>query len=143
MSVEAPARFAVDSNVIASLFSSDAAKAERAEALMVQGTPKPVISTQVLNEVTLLMRREMGLSWPEIDTLLGDVGAFCEIVPLTLEAHKEARCIAAHYGFGFYDSCIIAVALLEECEVLYSEGMQHDQVIFDRLTVVDPFRPSS
>lgn len=143
MTVEAPTRFAVDSNVIAYLFSGDAAKADRAEALVVQGTPKPVISTQVMNEVTLVMSRKMGLSWPEINVLLGDVEEFCEIVPLTLEVHKEARRIAEHCGFRFYDSCIIAFALLEDCEVLYSEDMQHCQVIFDRLTVVNPFRSPS
>ena len=140
MTVEAPARFAVDSNVIAYLFSSDAAKADRAEALVVQGTAKPVISTQVMNEVTLVMSRKMGLSWPEINTLLDDIEELCEIVPLTLDVHREARRIAEHYGFRFYDSCIIAFALLEDCEVLYSEDMQHGQVIFDRLTVVNPFQ---
>ncbi|HKT95338.1 MAG TPA: PIN domain-containing protein [Paraburkholderia sp.] len=140
MIVEAPTRFAVDSNVIVYLFSGDAAKADRAEALVVQGTPRPVISTQVMNEVTLVMRRKMGLSWPEIDVLLGDVEELCEIVPLTLEVHKEARRIAEHYGFRFYDSCIIAFALLEGCEALYSEDMQHGQAIFDRLTVLNPFR---
>ncbi|MGF6604804.1 putative nucleic acid-binding protein [Paraburkholderia sp. GAS448] len=143
MTVEAPTRFAVDSNVIAYLFSSDTAKADRAEAAVVQGNPKPVISTQVMNEVTLVMSRKMGLSWPEINTLLGDVEEFCEIVPLTLEVHRQARHIAEHYGFRFYDSCIIAFALLEDCEVFYSEDMQHGQVIFDRLTVINPFRSPS
>jgi predicted nucleic acid-binding protein len=140
MTVEVPTRFAVDSNVIAYLFSSDAVKAERAEALIVQRDPKPVISTQVLNEITLVMSRKMSLSWAEINDILGDVEAFCDVVPLTLDVHKEARRIAEHYGFRFYDSCIVAFALLEDCEVLYSEDMQHGQVIFDRLTVVNPFR---
>ena len=143
MTVEVPTRFAVDSNVIAYLFSGDAVKAERAEALVVQGDPKPVISTQVLNEITLVMRRKMGLSWAEINDILGDVEAFCDVVPLTLDIHKEARRIAEHYGFRFYDSCIVAFALLEDCEVLYSEDMQHGRVIFDRLTVINPFRSPS
>jgi predicted nucleic acid-binding protein len=143
MTVRAPTRFAVDSNVIAYLFSGDAAKADKAESLLVQGPSKPVISTQVMNEVTLVMSRKMNLAWPEIDALLDDVEALCEIVPLTLEVHKEARRVASHYGFRFYDSCIIAFALLEGCEVLYSEDMQHGQVIFERLTVIDPFRSSN
>ncbi|WP_322050854.1 PIN domain-containing protein [Paraburkholderia bannensis] len=143
MTRAAPARFAVDSNVIAYLFSGDAAKADRAESLLVHRTSKPVISTQVMNEVTLVMSRKMRLAWPEIDALLDDVEALCEIVPLTLDVHKEARRVAAQYGFRFYDSCIVAFALLEDCEVLYSEDMQHGQVIFDRLTVIDPFRTSS
>lgn len=59
---------------------------------------------------------------------------------MTLEVHKEARRIAEHYGFRLYDSCILAFALPEDCEVLYNEDRQHGQVIFDRLTVVNPFR---
>lgn len=140
MSIEAPTRFAVDSNVIAYLFSADTVKAERAEALVVRGDQKPVISTQVMNEVTLVMRRKMDLPWAEIHSLMDDLEAFCEIVPLTLEIHREARRIAENYDFRFYDSCILAFSLLADCEVLYSEDMQHGQVIFGRLTVINPFR---
>ena len=143
MTVDAPTRFAVDSNVIAYLFSGDQTKAERAESLIVSSNPQPVISTQVMNEVTLVMRRKMDLPWPEINALLSDVEEFCEIVPLTHEVHKDARRVAEHYGFRFYDSCIIASALIENCEVLYSEDMQHGQVIYDRLTVVNPFHSPS
>jgi predicted nucleic acid-binding protein len=143
MSVDAPTRYALDSNVIAYLFSGDTAKADRAEALVVQRDPRPVISTQVMNEVTLVMRRKMDLAWPEINALMDDVEAFCEVVPLTLEVHREARRIAEHYGFRFYDACILAFALLAGCEVLYSEDMQHGQVIFGQLTVVNPFRSPS
>ncbi|EKS71640.1 MULTISPECIES: PIN domain-containing protein [Caballeronia] len=139
MTVAAPTRFAVDSNILVYLFSDDAAKADRAEALVASGNFRPVISTQVMNEVTLVMSRKMGLSWPEIEHILDDVEVFCEVVPLTLEVHKEARRIAAHYGFRFYDSCIIAFALLADCEVLYSEDMHHGQVIFGQLTVINPF----
>ncbi|AET94970.1 twitching motility protein PilT (plasmid) [Burkholderia sp. SFA1] len=139
MTVAAPNRFAVDSNVIVYLFSNDAAKADKAEELVAGEKSKPVISTQVMNEVTLVMSRKMGLPWPEIESILEDVEVLCEVVPLTLEVHKEARRVAAHYGFRFYDSCIIAFALLNDCEVLYSEDMHHGQVIFDRLTVINPF----
>lgn len=138
MTVAAPNRFAVDSNVIVYLFSNEIAKADKAEAL-VAGGKKPVISTQVMNEVTLVLSRKSGLPWPEIESILEDVEVLCEVVPLTLEVHREARRVAAHYGFRFYDSCIIAFALLNDCEVLYSEDMHHGQVIFDRLTVINPF----
>lgn len=137
MNVEAPTRFAVDSNVITYLFSADAAKADRAESILLTD-PQPVISTQVMNEVTLVLRREMGLEWSEINALMSDVEEFCEVVPLTLDIHKEARSIAEHYGFQFHDACIVASALVEQCEVLYTDDMQHGQVIYDRLTVINP-----
>lgn len=142
MSVENPGRFAVDSNVIVYLFSGDATKADRAEAILLND-PKPVISTQVMNEVTLVLRRRMALDWSEINAVMGDVEEFCEVVPLTLDMHKEARRIAEHYGYRFYDACIVAFALEQGCEVLYSEDMQHGQVIFDRLAIVNPFQSPS
>lgn len=51
--------------------------------------------------------------------------------------------LAEHYGFRFYDSCLISFALIENCEVLYSEDMQHGQVGYDRMTLVNPFRSPS
>jgi len=50
----------------------------------------------------------MGLEWPEINALMSDVEEFCEVVPVTLDIHKEARRIAEQYGFRFYDACIVA-----------------------------------
>lgn len=137
-----PVRFAVDSNVMVYLFSGDAVRADRAEALMTHGRPKPVISVQVMNEVARVLSRKMGLAWPEIHVLLDDVEALCDVVPLTLEVHKDARRIAERYGYRLYDSCIIACALLEDCEVLYSEDMRHGQVIFGRMRLVNPFLPA-
>lgn len=59
MSFEAPTRFAIDSNVIAYLFSAEAAKANRAESILL-ANPQPMISTQVMNEVTLVLQRKIG-----------------------------------------------------------------------------------
>lgn len=35
---------------------------------------------------------------------------------------------------------IVAAALLADCSILYSEDMQHGQVLEKRLTVRNPFR---
>jgi len=47
--------------------------------------------------------------------------------------------IAQRYQFSFYDSLIIASALEAGCITLYSEDMQHEQVIEKRLTIRNPF----
>lgn len=38
----------------------------------------------------------------------------------------------------FYDSVIVASALLAECKVLYLEDLQHQQVLEKQLTVINP-----
>lgn len=42
-------------------------------------------------------------------------------------------------GYSHYDSQIIAAALACDCAVLYSEDMQHGQLIDGTLTIVNPF----
>ncbi|MDD1619976.1 MAG: hypothetical protein LUQ11_00730 [Methylococcaceae bacterium] len=43
------------------------------------------------------------------------------------------------YKFSIYDSLIIAAALDADCTTLYSEDMQHRQIIENQLTFVNPF----
>lgn len=53
---------------------------------------------------------------------------------------KLAMNIKKRYKFSYWDSLIIASALENNCAILYSEDMQHGQIIEDRLTIVNPFR---
>ena len=57
-----------DTNVLLYLLSQDAKKADQAEVVLNKGV---MISVQVLNEVTQVLRRKIKLSWPEIHTFLG------------------------------------------------------------------------
>ena len=43
------------------------------------------------------------------------------------------------YQYSFYDSLIIASALENECSILYSEDLQHNQKIEKSLTIINPF----
>ena len=55
------------------------------------------------------------------------------------ETIKKAIEIANKYGFSFYDSLIINAAIESGCKMLYSEDMQHGQVIEKKLTIINPF----
>jgi len=50
--------------------------------------------------------------------------------------------LQARYGYGFYDSLIIAAAQDMGCSRLFSEDLHHGQVI-DGLTITNPFLPDS
>jgi predicted nucleic acid-binding protein len=100
-----------------------------------------VISVQVLNEFTSVSRRKFGLSSSECREILGTVRAVCETQPLTVESHDLGIEVSERYGFSVYDSMIVAGALLAGCKTLYSEDLQHRQVIDGKLTVINPFKP--
>jgi predicted nucleic acid-binding protein len=129
-------RFFVDSNVVLYLLSNDGAKADRAEALL---RLKPVISVQVLNEVTNVCIRKLAMSCSEVAQFLELVRGLCKVVPLTIEIHDRARHIAERRKLAFYDACIVAAASEAGCETLYTEDMHHGLIIEDSLTLRNPF----
>ncbi|NJP12010.1 MAG: PIN domain-containing protein [Leptolyngbyaceae cyanobacterium RU_5_1] len=43
------------------------------------------------------------------------------------------------YGYSYWDSLIIATALLNDCSVFYSEDMQHNQLIENKTRIVNPY----
>jgi len=80
-----------DTNVLLYLLSNDAAKADRAEALLAAGG---VLSVQVLNEVAVVASRKLGLAWPEIREVLGTVQSLCQVEPMTVATHERGLAIA-------------------------------------------------
>ena len=57
----------------------------------------------------------------------------------TLDLVFSALDIKAAYRLSYWDSAIVAAAQALGCEVLYSEDMNHGQVI-DSVTISNPFR---
>jgi predicted nucleic acid-binding protein len=112
----------LDSNVILYLLSADTAKADAAEALLVQ---QPTISVQVLNEVTSVCQRKLKLAWPDILDLLNAIQANCKVLPLTVGTHAKALEVAQQHHLNFYDAHIVAAAIDCGAQTLLSEDMHH------------------
>lgn len=126
-----------DTNILLYLLSSDTAKADWAEEALGAGG---VISVQVLNEFSAVARRKLGMSIGEVREVLATIRAVCRVDPLTEQTHDLGMQVAERHGFSLYDAMIIAAALLAECSILYSEDLQHGQVVEKRLTIRNPFR---
>jgi predicted nucleic acid-binding protein len=125
----------LDTNVLLYLLSSDAAKADRAEALLAAGG---VISVQVLNEFASVATRKFGLSIPEVREILATIRAVCTVKALDVETHEIALDLAERHRLSIYDALILAAALRAGCAVLLTEDMQHTQII-GPLTIRNPF----
>lgn len=126
-----------DTNVLLYLISADAAKADRAEALVASGG---VISVQVLNEFLAVATRKGAMSIAEVRDALAAVRAVCTVQPLDLQTHLHALDIAERYHFHIYDALIVAAAQLAGCSCLYSEDLADGQII-EALTIRNPFTP--
>ena len=124
-----------DSNILIYAFSTDVRR-DRALAAIAGGG---VISAQVLNEFTNVLRNKQKLDWPVIEAALHSLRfRFPDIVPLTADIHAAAVAVAREHGLAFYDALIVAAAAEAGCDILYSEDMQHGRAIAD-LTIRNPF----
>ena len=126
----------VDTNVLLYLLSDDAAKADRAEAVLAD---RVVISVQVLNEFANVAKRKLGLGWNELEETLADLRRFADVRSLTIDTHDRGLALAQRYQLSVYDAMIAAAAIEADCAVLLSEDFQTGQVLDGRLTVRNPF----
>jgi predicted nucleic acid-binding protein len=131
-----PGKF-FDSNVLVYIASSDAAKADRAEAILKDGG---MISVQVLNEVTNVARRKMRMTWAETHAFLAILRRLLTVQPITIETHETGLSLAERYTLSTYDAMIAASAIQAGCDTLWSEDMQHGMALGHGLCVVNPFR---
>ena len=125
-----------DSNVILYLASDTEAKSQHAGQLLKRGG---VISVQVLNECTKVLRTKRAMPWPDIRDFLSELQVRLKVLPLTLDIHQSGLRLAERYGFSIFDSFIVAAALAAECDTLWSEDMQHGMTVDGRLRIANPF----
>ncbi|OGA07975.1 MAG: hypothetical protein A2W68_15135 [Betaproteobacteria bacterium RIFCSPLOWO2_02_64_14] len=126
----------VDTNIVVYAFGQDAAKVERAEAIL---EAQPTISVQVISEFLNVCRVKLGLDTATRHQLANELLAGCNVVALDSSVVARAMEIEEQAGVAYWDALIVAAALLSACDTLYSEDFQHGRVFEERLTVVNPF----
>ena len=125
-----------DTNVLLHLLSADAAKADRAEALLGE---RLIVSVQVLNEFANVTRSKLAMEWPEIVDVLGLLRKRCSMRPLTVLVHELALELAQSHALAWYDALIVAAAADAGCTTLYSEDMQDGLQVNGGSTICKPF----
>ena len=131
----------LDTNVLVYMFDeTDAAKQRQAEILVNESLASGTgcISFQVVQETLNVLIRRLGFVSEDARRVLDDV-----LIPLwqvnpTAALYQTAISLQGRYGFSFYDSLIVAGALEAGCSRLYSEDLQHGQIV-QQLTIWNPF----
>lgn len=131
-----PAKAFIDTNVVIYALGSNSAKTSLAAPLFANN---PTISTQVLSETANVALKKLALPLPETGKLLAMLEATCRVEIVTPATMQRALDISGRYGYSWFDSLIVATALEAGCDTLYTEDLQHGQVIEGKLTVTNPF----
>ena len=109
----------------------------RAKGLVEDGR-RFLISTQVLSEYYSAMLKN-GASDSLIQRNIESMVLRCELRLIDLSVIRLTHRIKPRYGFSYWDSVVIASALDAGCEVLYTEDLQHGQLVEGILRIVNPF----
>ena len=138
-----PQRVFFDTNVLVYCFDSTAPqKQSRAKDLIAQAlnTRQGVVSYQVVQEFCNVACKNQRLSLPHERILayvklvlqpMNQVAPSPDLLEAALGIRSESR-------FSFYDSLILAAAQAAKCASLYSEDMQHGQLV-GGVRIVNPF----
>jgi predicted nucleic acid-binding protein len=99
---------------------------------------QPHISVQVLNEFVAVCKK-CGKDRETAYQLADAIANASTVHEITLSTYRLAQALATRYQLSHWDGLILAAATLAQCETLYSEDMQHGQVI-GTVKVVNPFK---
>lgn len=128
----------LDTNVLVYAYSEDDPLKQQ-QAMAITGASQCWISTQVLTEFVNVFHRKLRVPWPDIQVTLFEIVSGFRVHGNSAATITQATRVAARYGFFWFDLLIISAALECGCETLYSEDLQHGQLIENTLRVVNPF----
>ena len=136
-------RFFLDTNIAVYCFDSSAPrKQETAKELITHAASSSmgVVSFQVLQEFCNVASnsRRLNLAQERIMAYVSLVLQPMNQVTTSPALLERALAVRQAHSFSFYDCLIISAALQAQCTTLYSEDMQHGQLV-GSLKIINPF----
>jgi len=130
----------VDTNILVYAHDKSAgAKQIMAADLLDQGiqTGRLVLSTQVFQEFFASAVKKLGID-PAVARRTIELYGTLQVVTIDLPDILAAIDLQRLHHYSFWDALIIRAAQSARCSILYTEDLQHGQII-DGLKVVNPF----
>src|SRR5690349_11339598 len=131
----------IDTNVwlYAFIDNQDPRKAQIAKELL-RNTPNIVVGLQVINEVCVNLVKNELMDEADIRVLIDTFYAKHHVIDLTYDILQKASHLRQMFTLSFWDSLIIATAIISGCTHIVSEDMQDGLRIENQLTIVNPFK---
>jgi predicted nucleic acid-binding protein len=98
-----------------------------------------IISLQAINETAYVLLRKFKLPQEQLEQVVHFLKEQFIVSSLTTNTLDQALIVCKKYNFSFWDSMMIAAALDNHCSIIYTEDMSHNQLIENRLRIINPF----
>jgi predicted nucleic acid-binding protein len=130
----------LDTNLWVYLYAKDPInKSLQVRELVNQKFGLIIVTTQILGELFNVLTRKQIIELQEAKQIISEITSTFSIIPIDTPQVLQALEIHSRYHYSYWDSLIIATALLSNCEFIYSEDMQHQQMIENQVTIINPF----
>jgi predicted nucleic acid-binding protein len=135
-----PAKILLDTNLWVYLYAKDPPERySQVRQIVTNQFEDIVISTQILGELYNVLTRKNLTTPPEAKVIILEMATSFPVLEIDTAKVLQALDINTRYQYSYWDSLVIATALLADCQTFYSEDMHHQQVIENRTQILNPF----
>lgn len=128
---------AIDTNILIYLHEEN--DSEKKKVAMGVMENYPAIASQVISEYLNTLKRLTKKPKLQLIEHCLIVSEGCEIISFNYAILEKAKDLIVRYDFQLFDSLVVASALEANCTELYSEDLQHNQLIENKLRIINPF----
>ena len=134
-----PDKCFLDSNLWIYLYGSKHPEFKKAvESILRSNQDNVTISTQTLGETYNVLTKKFSVPGNEASAIIREIAHTVTVYEITVQDIFEAAKLSQKYRYSFWDSLILRTALVTDCSIVYSEDMQHGQVIESKIKIVNP-----
>ena len=127
----------IDSNIMIYAYSSTEISKKDKVLLMLENE-EIAISTQVINEFIWIMSRKFNVDMESLKVINNNLFEIFNVGMVSKATIDKAIDIAKRYKYAYWDSLMLSSALESRCIAIYSEDMQHGQII-EGVRIINPF----
>ena len=130
----------IDTNLFVYIYSNDKhGKSEKAREYirMFSQNNDAYISSQVINELSFWLFKN-SYNQNDIIQILNELNNNAVILLINFNTTIKAIDLKERYKMSWWDSLLLATALENNCTIFYSEDMQQNQIIENKMKIINP-----
>jgi predicted nucleic acid-binding protein len=137
--IASPKTYFLDSNIWIYAFANNQDPRKQAIAATLIDSPGVIISTQVINEVSVNLIKKSAFTETQIQSLIDSFYQGSQVIEFDRALLRLASDLRTRYSISYWDSLIIASALTSGTSTIYTEDMQNGLVVNQQLQIINPF----
>jgi len=132
-------KYFIDSNILIYAHTMQDEKKKAIAHQILSLNQEVLLNTQVINESINVFIKRFNISFVQIQKIVEEIIYYLPVRAIDENTIRLRLKIHNKYHYSYYDALIISSAVQNECSVLYSEDLHHNQKIENTLTIINPF----